>query len=246
MLLVPDCHKVFNDGRTNEQRKYVDVSVITVPTADEVKNALAKDPDECGSEEIAAVTFFYKLPLLCLEIRSLSKKRLTSALAVWDILGSLWPSTMAYAMVLLEKHSDLTNIHHNYIFKLNCHHNGAIKRPKKAKTLTKENMPVITALYYTHLPHFLAVKNSAQNLVSRRARYREWDLKVGICQSPERTPADKRGDAAPVSVPNKKARQDDGSDSMPDLEGMNTMDITLLLQADSSEDAGNYYEESWC
>jgi hypothetical protein len=181
--------------------------LVVVPTKGAIKEALEKDPDSCSEEECNAVDFFYRVPLATLE-RCIKNSRLTEHNDIRCLLGKRWASSMAYALTLVKKLSDLDNIKHNYVIAKEDDGGGApekeSKKKKKKKMVRKENVKAITEEYYDNFLYFARMtkvggsgKEDKKKLKQTRRRFRSWERKIGISKDPK-SGAQKRQSVAPV------------------------------------------------
>jgi hypothetical protein len=206
------------------QHEDSDDETVDLPSKDALYECFSKMPDDCSQEEIEGVRFFYHHALAVVDKR-IKHTRLMLRSDVWKVLGDRWSTDMAYAMVLVERHSDLANIIQNEKLRTPSPHDQQepAKRSKK-KINTKNEQETRARLLFDHREYFAGIKmnKDKDKRMAARARFVAWEKKVGIIPVGDRPTANanKRVAEHPMQMENKKQKVEQDNQMMSELKQM--------------------------
>jgi hypothetical protein len=222
-----------------EVKKGVPAFEVMVPTKVSLMACFKVHPDDSTVVQERMVSFFYHIAVATVE-----KRVLSSAMGhkdVWSLLGGKpvhWAAVMAYAMVLVEKLSDLQNIIHNTTYQEDSYKDHVaseeesaapakmMKRKKKMRSKTAQ--VTIVGLYYRYLEEFFAMQIGQENedraearerVLGNRERFAAWEKKIGIIVSNKLPGIRKRRSVEPLQDISKKQLQDEAQTREAELLG---------------------------
>ena len=204
-------------------------SIFGMPSKDSIMDCFGKDPESCSEEEVRGVDIFYNVALASV-VPKLKERLISTQSGVLEMLGNdpgRWESSMAYAIVLIDKMSSVENIKEN-VENLE----GNTKKKKRGKMLTDEKKYEASCLFNMQFNVFMRMlkvteTNDERKVMATKKRFREWEEKVGMIVQEDECEARKRKRIHPEA----QKRQNDSE--MPRLLGSD-MDLEEMMSERSN------------
>ena len=171
--LLTDFCNIFNRNKLAGMTNPTMAENVAVPTKETVMLAFQQHPSGCSEKEKEAVSFFYKVALMTLEGPVL--KSSGDDAEIWDLLGKRWPTSMAYALLLISRVSNVKTIVHNYKLRQNL---GSGKFTRN-QLFGKQEEGVFAEEYYDYCRYFGKLRCS-ENQAEMRERFAAWDVSAGF------------------------------------------------------------------
>jgi hypothetical protein len=184
---------------------------VVLPTRERLMELFLEEKPDYSDQDVRDVSFFYHVALCTVE-KSIKNKTSMVDNDVWAVLSKArrWASSMAFAMVLVEKISVLDNTKHNYkrtmLDRDNLDPENPASRMKREKMISKATLGGIVEVQINNFFVFKALrmeKDAAKRRATRR-KFRNWETKVGIRHVLGKTAAQKRPSVQPLGLSNKR------------------------------------------
>ena len=203
-------------------------SIIDMPSRDSIMDCFGKDPESCSDEEVRGVDIFYNVALTSV-VPKLKERLISTQSGVLEMLGNdpgRWESSMAYAIVLIDKMSSLKNI------KENVENLDGNTRKKRGKMLTDQKKYEASCLFNTQFNVFMRMlkvteTNDERKVMATKKRFRDWEEKVGMIVKEDECEARKRKRIHP------EAQKQQTDSEMPRLLGSD-MDLDEMMSERSN------------